>query len=202
MFVHEDDPRKPPVGCLRGEDEYLGEKMPGNITVRFTFQDTFTEYLAYPFYFLHEYFSHIYTANTGNQLTEDGWLFYAAHAFLKRQSHLCDPAYRLKREQVNVFEDYIWPQIIELDEKFRDRNLVIKACRLAHDIDNWLYPDHLGVFMRWTWALAACPAEGRLGEEFTNDLIHRMLVYPIEELIEKLKVATDLWDLSVRLATR
>lgn len=62
------------------------EPVPGIIMVRFSFQDEFINYLAYPFFFLHEYLSHVYAVDTSSELFEDGWLLYAAHVFFKRRA--------------------------------------------------------------------------------------------------------------------
>ncbi|MFQ5813630.1 MAG: hypothetical protein ACE5I2_10660 [Anaerolineae bacterium] len=62
------------------------EPVPGIIMVRFSFQDKFINYLAYPFFFLHEYLSHVYAVDTSSELFEDGWLLYAAHVFFKRRA--------------------------------------------------------------------------------------------------------------------
>jgi hypothetical protein len=62
--------------------------------------------LAYPFYFMHEYVSHIYTVETGSEFFEDGWLLYAACAFLKQ---LDARAFLLSLHgrQIDAFERYI-----------------------------------------------------------------------------------------------
>lgn len=62
------------------------ESVPGVIMARFSFQDRFINYLAYPFFFLHEYLSHVYAVDTSSELFEDGWLLYAAHVFFKRRA--------------------------------------------------------------------------------------------------------------------
>ena len=88
--------------CLAGAEEPLA----GIIMVRFSFQDEFINYLAYPFFFLHEYVSHAYAVNTRSELFEDGWLLFAANSFFGRQYHSALLP-ELKNGQVDVLERYL-----------------------------------------------------------------------------------------------
>lgn len=83
-------------------------RLSGVITIRFSLQDGFTNYLAYPFFFMHEYVSHIYAVQTGSTLFTDGWLLFGASAFLTQQDALSPP---LHGRQIDAFERYLLPHI-------------------------------------------------------------------------------------------
>ncbi|MGD9101472.1 MAG: hypothetical protein PVF45_13405 [Anaerolineae bacterium] len=84
----------------------------GVITVRFSFSeaqaDNFINYLAYPFYFMHEYVSHVYTVSGESNMFTDGWLLLAAHRFLRRLNAQSDEPF-LQAEQIDAL-DALLPQ--------------------------------------------------------------------------------------------
>jgi hypothetical protein len=90
---------------------YVGQELEdGVIFVRFSFADSVHNYLAYPFFFLHEYISHVYGADTDNELFEDGWLLSAANDFMRRQVQV--PGFSgLHSEQIDVFERDVLPRM-------------------------------------------------------------------------------------------
>lgn len=54
------------------------------VLLRFDFRHTFASYVSYPFLFLHEYTAHVHSTDWDNDVFNDGWLLYAAEAFLTR----------------------------------------------------------------------------------------------------------------------
>ena len=96
------------------EDQLRAAETPvaGTVTVRFSFSasraDRFVNYLAYPFYFMHEYVSHIYAVPIKSDMFTDGWLLFAAHRFLRRLSAHSDEQLVLP-EQIDAI-DAILPQ--------------------------------------------------------------------------------------------
>jgi hypothetical protein len=91
------------------EDRLRAAETPvaGAITVRFFFSesraDSFANYLAYPFYFMHEYVSHCYTVSAKSDMFTDGWLLFAAHRFLRRLNARSDEP-PLQPEQVDAID--------------------------------------------------------------------------------------------------
>ena len=98
--------------CLARAEEPLA----GTVMVRFSFQDEFINYLAYPFFFLHEYLSHAYAVDTSSELFEDGWLLYAAHVFFKRCALRLDIA-GLADEHLLAFDERIRPNLNDTARK-------------------------------------------------------------------------------------
>jgi hypothetical protein len=92
------------------------EPVPGIIMVRFSFQDEFINYLAYPFFLLHEYLSHVYAVDTSSELFEDGWLLFAAHVFFKRRALRLGIA-GLADEHLLAFDERIRPNLNETASK-------------------------------------------------------------------------------------
>ena len=128
----------------RGEDPIAG-----TIVVRFSFQDTFVNYLAYPFFFLHEYVSHVYAMETGSTLFADGWLLYAAHAFFKRWGVRTVPA-PLADEQVGAFTEYFLSHLVpKAHEGYHEAQMT--DLWLVH----WLDDADPNRFLAITWELAA-----------------------------------------------
>ncbi len=92
------------------------ESVPGIIMVRFSFYDRFINYLAYPFFFLHEYVSHAYAVDTRSELLEDGWLLFAAHVFFKRRALNLDIA-GLADDHLLAFGERIRPHLNDTSSK-------------------------------------------------------------------------------------
>jgi hypothetical protein len=105
-FEWRDEAKQAPFGYR--EDRLAAAELPqtGIITLRFSFQDHFINYLNYPFYFMHEYISHVYAVETGSQLFADGWLLCAANAFLKSFDEFAVPL-PLHGRQTDAFERYL-----------------------------------------------------------------------------------------------
>jgi hypothetical protein len=69
----------------RYPDEETGQSLEDVILVPFAFNRNFGLYLAYLYFFMHEYVAHIFALDSGkNELFNDGWLLYAADYFMKR----------------------------------------------------------------------------------------------------------------------
>ncbi|MEA3485263.1 MAG: hypothetical protein U9R03_00970, partial [Candidatus Aerophobetes bacterium] len=104
--------------------------------------------LAYPFFFLHEYVSHVYAVNTGSRLFEDGWLLFAANDFFRRQ-HVLNTTLGLRSEQADAFERFILPHLSS--DKAKDGYF------LAKRFDTWCSGSIPNRFIAITWELAALP---------------------------------------------
>jgi len=115
-FEYVGETKQAPFGyresCLKESEE----PAPGTIVVCFSFQDKFVNYLAYPFFFLHEYVSHAYAVNTRSELFEDGWLLYAAHVFFKRRALNLDIA-GLADDHLLAFGERIRPHLNDTASK-------------------------------------------------------------------------------------
>lgn len=89
--------------------EYLLESE-GNPTVsdtifiHFSIEDGVKDYLTYPFFFMHEYVSHMFSEKTDSELFYDGWLFWAAYEFLIHNSTYAK-SLGLESEQINAFDE-------------------------------------------------------------------------------------------------
>jgi hypothetical protein len=104
--------RQAPFGYR--EDRLRAAETPlvGTITVRFCFSDARADglgnYLAHPFYFMHEYVSHVYAVSTQSDVFSDGWLLFAAHRALRRlNARATEPP--LLPEQIDAI-DALLPQ--------------------------------------------------------------------------------------------
>ena len=115
--------------------------------VRFDFRQTFASYLSYPFLLLHEYTAHVYSTDWDNDVFNDGWMVYAADAFLTRAWNADADANALRREQAKIFQNYWYPGQLN--------PLPLRGCNLARDLDSWLSIVAPGRFMALTYELAA-----------------------------------------------
>jgi len=145
----------------RGEDPIVG-----TIVVRFSFRDAFVNYLAYPFFFLHEYVSHVYATETGSTLFADGWLLYAAHAFFKRWAVKAAPA-ALADEQVGAFEQYLLPLLFP-----KAREGYFEAVNTVEWLMGWLDDADQSRFLDITWELAALIPGRDVAVSFHDRFIH------------------------------
>ncbi len=160
------------------------------IVVRFGFGYDFGLYLAYPFLFMHEYVSHIFALDYHNERFNDGWLLYAANAFLRHYGWNLDLQPPLVREQIRAFER-LYGKLTSVPRQ---------ACDFTRDFDDWL--DDTQRFQAMTWELAAFkprPGESdfwpdqfinRLGQEFdyNRPLLRRKIeaapnVRPLYEML-------------------
>ncbi len=79
------------------------------VLVRFDFRHTFASYLSYPFLLLHEYTAHVFSTDWDNDVFNDGWMVYAADAFLTRAWNTDAEPIGLRREQAKIFQNYWYP---------------------------------------------------------------------------------------------
>lgn len=117
------------------------------VLLRFDFRHTFASYLSYPFLFLHEYTAHVHSTDWDNDVFNDGWLIYAADAFLTRVWNEDAGSIPLSREQIKIFQNYWYPAQLN--------PLPLRGCNLARDVDSWLSIVAPGRFMALTYELAA-----------------------------------------------
>jgi len=127
-----------------------GEPEDGLIVVRFSFSDRFVNYLAYPFFFLHEYVSHVYGADTCCQLLEDGWLLCAADDFF-RQQVILHRFPDLCPERADIFEWKIRPHM--------SQKKALDGYRAARLFSTWCNARLPGRFQAINHELAALPVE-------------------------------------------
>ncbi len=123
------------------------------VLLRFDFRHTFASYLSYPFLFLHEYTAHVYSTDWNNDVFNDGWLIYAADAFLTRVWNEDAHSILLSREQIKIFQNYWYPAQLNA--------LPLRGCNLARDLDSWLSIVAPGRFMALTYELAAFQPNGQ-----------------------------------------
>ncbi len=114
---------------------------------RFDFRHTFASYLSYPFLLLHEYTAHVYSTDWDNDVFNDGWMVYAADAFLTRAWNADADANGLRREQAKIFQNYWYPGQLN--------PLPLRGCNLARDLDSWLSVVAPNRFTALTYELAA-----------------------------------------------
>jgi len=146
----------------RYQDEETEEWFGCVIVLRFTFSHDFGLYLAYPFLFMHEYVSHIFACDYGNERFNDGWLLYAADKFLFQRGwdQYLQPA--LAREQINAFGDQMHHRLNPIPRK---------ACSFARSFDGWLKDKSR--FQQITWELAAYEPDER-GPFWPDQFINRL----------------------------
>ena len=177
---------KAPFGYREGCLARTGEPVPGIIMVRFSFQDKFINYLAYPFFFLHEYVSHVYAVNTGSELFEDGWLLFAANKFSAQRYHSATIP-ELKNGQVDVLERYL---LHHLQEKAKDGYF------LAKHFDTWCFDELPDCFAALTHELAALVPDPEMPHsDFIHFLSHHRKERPDTLLrwLERAKTCRELW---------
>ena len=171
------------------EERWARGKEPkdGIIVVRFSFSDRFLNYLAYPFFFLHEYVSHVYGADTDSELFEDGWLLSAANDFFRKQVILHGfPG--LQTEQIDVFER-------EILSHMRGRKKARDGYFMAHRFHTWCNAHLPGRFEAINHELAALPAEADFPHgDFLYALVEGMEAYP-GDLLSWLRGTPTCWEL-------
>lgn len=162
------------------------EPVPGIIMVRFSFHDKFINYLAYPFFFLHEYVSHAYAVNTRSELFEDGWLLFAANSFFGRQYHSALIP-ELKNGQVDVLERYLLQHF---------RETANDGYFLAKHFDTWCLDRVPECFTALTHELATlAPDPAMPHSDFIHLLSHHRKARPDTLLhwLERAKTCRTLW---------
>lgn len=138
------------------------------IQVRFGPRVNFVLYLAYPFLFLHEFFSHVFAIDHRAHVLSDGWLMFAAQHFLARRAASRPDEIVLDPRQNMVYDSELL---------FRITGQPAEGDRLARRIAN-LLPNHEH-FLELTYNLAAI--ELRPGEDKT------WLVVLMKRLLEAFK---------------
>ena len=164
------------------------------ILVRFSFeQHTFSTYLAYPFFFFHEFASHVHGANSDSDIFGDGWMMYAIHDFLTNNVYRLPPPYCLHQAQVQAINEYC-PGKISTD--FLRRYYCV-----GQKLHKWSNPWAPGFFKRLTWDLAGYPLTRKnpcFLAEFVERLAHHFEERP-DDLRRKIKNYSSVDDLFMRL---
>jgi len=172
-------------------DEEADQELMDVILVRFRFTCNFALYLSYPYLFMHEYVAHIFATDYNNQRFNDGWLLYAAEAFMRRRWNLgLEPA--LSREQVAAFGEHLYGQL---------EGVPRAAYRFARDFDAWL--DDPERFRAMTWELAAFEPRAGESEFWPDQFINRLeqeFDHDRPRLRRKIQAARDLRALFEMLA--
>lgn len=162
------------------------------IVLRFDFQHSFSTYLAYPFFFLHEYISHVYGANSDSDIFDDGWMMYAAHSFLERIHYSLPVAHLLKDAQMQAINEHCPGKLSEYprDYYFLAQNLY---SRLPVQLQQR--------FRQMTWELAGYPLSAE-NPSFHAGFVERIRYHfetRPDELMRKLAEYTNVDALFMRL---
>jgi hypothetical protein len=140
----------------------------GDIVVRFTFKSDLKLYLAYPFLFLHEYTAHVFATDHGNDRFNDGWMLYAADAFMTENRCLSDSSIaQMPLRQVNVFAEQLYPLV-------KERSPISgRGCLLARNFETLVTRDH-----RWfdaiTYDLAAFEPDSVRRRYWPTECLNRL----------------------------
>jgi hypothetical protein len=159
VFLHEDGAEVAFRGHHLGEE--TNQELSDVILVRFTFDRDLDLYLAYPYLFMHEYVAHIFALDYGNERFNDGWLLYAADAFLARRGWNLDLQPPLTREQIAAFGEYLYGRLNRIPRL---------ACRFVKYLDVWLGDPRR--FEEMTWELAAFEPRGGESDFWPNQFIN------------------------------
>ena len=143
------------------------DPLPGTIVVRFSSEDGFANYLCYPFFFMHEYVSHVYAIDLGSQLFNDGWLLYAAHVLFKRHT-LVAPLLGLTDEHLLAFDERIRPHLEDLANQGFSRAMLAEDW-LALQFGNF---DGAERFRILSCDLAALVPDQDVEKRFHGNFIH------------------------------
>ena len=163
------------------------------ILVRFSFEHDFSTYLAYPFFFFHEFASHVHGANSDSDIFDDGWMMYAIHDFLTKSVYKLPPPYSLHGTQVQAIGEHC-PGKISTDH-LRSYYFLGQSVRI------WSDPWAPGFFKRLTWELAGYPLTKRnpfFLADIVEALAHHFGERP-DDLKRKIENYTNADDLSMRL---
>jgi hypothetical protein len=151
------------------------------ILVRFGFDCDFGLYLSYPFLFMHEYTAHIIACDHDNERFNDGWLLYAANAFLVRCGWGLQPP--LCREQIGAFDERLWGEL---------RRGPREAYRFAKAFDDWLRDPER--FQAITWELAAFEPHTDKDKFWPDQFLNRLeeaFEHDRSRLLDKIRAASD-----------
>lgn len=135
------------------------------ITAYFASDRDFVLYLSFPYLFMHEYVSHIFAFDYGNELFNDGWLLHSADRFLVQRSWHVEPPLDppLDLRQTQAFGEHLYGSLIGID---RD------ACRFAWSFADWLGNDQC--FLEMMWELAAFNPQSDRDEFWPTRFINRL----------------------------
>ena len=171
-------------------DEETSQELKDVILVRFvpSRECDWYLYLAYPYLFMHEYVSHVFALDHGNERFNDGWLSHAAAKFMAR--HSWDADLNLQPPLAGVQSDAFWEQFNRMKHVPRD------ACSRARRFDVLLRVDEC--FQEMMWELAAF--EPRVGESpfWPDQFVNRLEQVPeaeFEHLRRKIAAAPNLREL-------
>ena len=181
-----------PMAYHEYDDAKPDEPQENVIVLRFDFHHSFSTYLAYPFFFLHEYVSHVYGANSDSDIFDDGWMMYAAYAFLVRTNRSLPVEHRLRNVQMQAIGEHCPGK---LSPYLRDYYF------LAEHLNTELNVQSPGRFRQMTWKLAgySLSAENRF---FHADFVERIRCHfdtRPDELMRKLMQYPDIDTLFMHL---
>jgi hypothetical protein len=165
------------------------------ILVRLSTDHSFTRYLCFPFFFLHEYTAHVFSTGQSEQFN-DGWMLYAASAFLKRRWVREPNSVSLQREQVDVFQEQLLRDIGRIPRR---------GYNVARDLDEWLAPRSPDLFQRLTHRIAALQPIGSSVEITATDVINAIseaFRKSPDHLLEDLQSVEDLAALLHKITGR
>lgn len=174
------------------QDPATRRKLTNVILVRFGFNYDFGLYLAYPYLFMHEYVAHIFALDYDNERFNDGWLLYAADAFLMRQGWNLDLNPPLRPEQLSAFGEYLYGRLSSISRA---------VCSFARNFDAWLGNPEF--FQAMTWELAAFEPRTDESPFWPNQFINRLeqeFDHDRQRLRQKIRSARDLRSLFAALA--
>ncbi len=170
------------------------------ITIGFSTPEfTFESFVNLPFYFLHEYLSHIHSAELfaeegcteASPPFEDGWLLYAAHRFYREQLWH-DPSSSLSHPDHRDY--YATKYIYQITQGSKNKWAQL-GYQQAENFDNIVGSD---LFWKVTLLLATCPFNhlsecADLHQEFMIRIktwIRRMSTLPDEKRSEGIEMIT------------
>jgi len=170
-----------------------GEPEDNVILVRFSFEHDFSTYLAYPFFFFHEYASHIHGANSDSDIFDDGWMMYAIHEFLSNNVYSLPPTYCLHGNQIQAIGEHCPGKIST--KHLQDYYF------FGQGFHTWSRLWAPKLFRQMTWELAGYPLSQE-NRYFLADFMER-LHYHFEQrrddLRRKIENYTGVDDLFMRL---
>lgn len=175
------------------QDHTLKRERKHVLVVRFTFAFDFDLYLALPFMFLHEYTAHVYATDYKNEPFNDGWMLYAADAFLTPAHVWGSPPLELHYEQARAF--------VRLRGELG--GFLYTAVSFAERFDSWLSVHMPGRFTQITYELAAFQPGPGESEGWPTAFIHVLadeLNRDRERLLNRIRDAKDMRALMAMLA--
>ncbi len=151
VFEYSDRKISPMAFYERYEQAAEGEPDENVILVRFSFEDDFSHYCAYPFFFFHEYASHVHGADSHTGIFDDGWMMFAIREYLEKNHDSLLEVYPLRQAQQRAIGEH-FPSNLSTD-------LVKRYYFLAQNFQAWSAPWAQNFFKHLTWELAGYPLE-------------------------------------------